>query len=214
MKKHILILLIFTICADIKAQEFQLKPNHSNFLYRYIDNPISITSNPKDSLGVISLTLNTPSLHKLISGEFIVTPISDYKTSILTAVAKDINGKARVNRFELILRDIPPVLSHINGKTFLSLESSELETIKLEAGIPDFLYPLVFEVMDFELKIPNQKPIRIEGNSIPKEIIGKIKKIKKGEYISLQNINILAVEGFHGEDKNFNCYNPVVIEIK
>ena len=214
MKMHISILLIFVICISIKAQEFQLNSNCSNFLYRYIDNPITIISNPKDSLGVISLTLNTPSLRKLISGEFIVTPISDYKTSTLTAVAKDMYGKAKSNRFELVLRDVPPILSSINGKTFLSIEKSELQTIKLEAGIPDFLYPLIFEVTDFELKISNQQPFRIKGNLIPKEILAKLKKIKKGEYISLQNINILAVEGFHGENKTFKSYNPIVIEIK
>lgn len=215
MKISFSIIFIFTFFCALNAQGMFIKSPISNVMYRNVENQISIQTNPNDSLGPVSLTSSVSGLRSGgASGKFFTIPTSENQSIRFTVSAKNNKGKVKSNTADYELINIPPVSSYIQFKSFLKLDKTEFKNVKVEAAIPDFVYPISFEVESFELKIPNQKPILIKGNVFPEDVLNKLNKVKVGEHITLQNITCLATEGYFAEDKNFISYNPIVIEIK
>lgn len=211
-----LFLISFLFCFQfLSAQKFNLKIEKEFFFYKYVENQITITTHPKDSLGPMSLATNMPTLKPAgENGRFIFIPMHDERTVRLIVMAKDSQKKNHSEDFDVILRNIPPVRVTTNGKTELKLSKEEITEIELIGNIPDFIYPVSFVVDGFVLNLPGKEPVRINGNKIPEKYSKSLKKLKSGQFVIINDIDIEAVEGYYGEDKNFKAGNPVVIEVK
>jgi|GEM_PF-1439531 len=213
MKIRFVVLMIFW-GQILFGQSFTIKIEKNDFFYRNIENPVSFIKNPSDSLGSMSVTVNDGRIKTNGEGHFIIIPKPDSKNIILTAAAKNNHGKAKSDRFEIEVKDVPQPMTFVNQQTELKIDKSELENLKFEALIPDFDYRLSFEITDFELIIPKKKPIRNQGNQFSLEVLKELNKLKSGRRIIIRNIRIVAVEGYYSEYKNFESANQIVIELK
>lgn len=213
--KKLIFFLSLTLSQFVFSQKIHLELKHSaDFLYRNIQNEFRVYAEPQDSIGPISVSSNIWGLSRgEIDGLFYMEPTTEDHKLRLTASAKKKDGKTISKAFDLPIKELPAVQSFVYDKQTLKLNKSQLNPIKIHAFIPDFPYEIDFEVVSFEVILPNSKAFKVDGNTLDSKVQKKINNLKSGSRITISNIWTLAGENYHGKEKHFASSNDIVIEI-
>lgn len=177
-----------------------------NVVYRGVTNPITATINGAD--GPIGMTASTGTLSGS-NGTYNYTTTSGNSVTF-TASARTSTGRTVTETKEFRIKPIPAPQGQIRGQNALTVAQSSLGRLQVEATIPDFEFPVTFEVTSFKVKVPGQRTVQVNGKSLSGA--GRvIDQVKAGDAV-----NIFDIEATASGLGNTRIPNiaPVVIDVQ
>ena len=177
-----------------------------NVVYRGVTNPLTATINGAD--GPISMSASTGSLSGS-NGKYNYV-VSGGNEVTFTASAKTSTGKTVTESKKFRIKPIPAPQGQIRGKNALTVAKSSLSRLQVEAAIPDFEFPVTFNVTSFKIKVPGQKTVSVNGKSLGG--VGRVlDQVKAGDAV-----NVFDIEATASGLGNTRIPNiaPVVIDVQ
>lgn len=192
----------------LKAQEGALlSADKMNVLYRGVSNPISGSILGADTSG---LSLSAPGAS--VSGgkgKWNITPGSGNSIT-LTISGKGPKGKVISQKFDFRIKNVPPPQGQIRGENELNMPASSIANQTVSAAIPDFDFPVSFQVTGFKFKVPGRAAMFINGNSLS-AAAGLTKNLRAGDIVYIAGIQATA-SGLGGQ--TLKQISPVVINVQ
>ena len=192
----------------LKAQEGALlSADKMNVLYRGVANPISGSILGADTSG-LTLSASGASVSGG-RGKWTVTPGSG-NTTTLTISGKDSKGKVISQKFEFRIKNVPRPQGQIRGENELSMPASSIANQTVGAAIPDFDFPVSFQVTSFKFKVPGKAAMLINGSSLS-SVAGLTKNLRSGDICYIAGIQATA-SGLGGQ--TLKQISPIVINVQ
>jgi len=176
-----------------------------NVVYRGLPNPISASVT-----GALasSVNLSGPGLSKSGSG-WILTPSSGTEVT-LNLSGKSEEGLSFSKAFSFRIKNVPAPQGQIRGQNTLTIPASSLANQVVEAKIPDFEWPVNFQVTSCKVKISGKATIMVSGNNLA-AVGSAAKSLRAGDVVNVFDIQVVAT-GL-GDQKIRNV-SPVAITIQ
>jgi gliding motility-associated protein GldM len=194
---------------QVKLQQgLLLSADKMNVMYRGLENPVSGSILGADN-SKLSLSAPGAQVRSTGSGKWIVKPQAG-NTVKLTLSGKDPNGKTVSQVFEYRIKNVPPPQGQMRGKNILTMPATSVPNQSVQAAIPDFDFPVSFNVTGFMVKVPGRAGLLISGNTLS-EAAGLTKNLRSGDVVYIYDIKATAT-GLDGQViKNIS---PIVINIQ
>jgi gliding motility-associated protein GldM len=185
-----------------------LSADKMNVMYRGLENPVSGSILGADN-AKLSLSAPGASVRNTGPGKWIVKP-STGNVVKLTLSGVDPTGKSISQVFEYRIKNVPPPQGQMRGKNVLSMPATSVPNQSVQAAIPDFDFPVTFNVTGFMVKVPGRAGLLISGNTLG-EAAGLTKNLRTGDVVYIYDIKATAT-GLDGQIvKNIS---PIVINIQ
>lgn len=193
---------------ELKAQKGAIvTADKMNVLYRGLPNPVSGSILGADMSG-ISLSAAGASVSGS-GGKWIVSPGAG-STVKLTISGKDPKGGVISQAFDFRIKNVPPPVGQIQGKTVVSMPASSIPNQHVSADMPDFDFPVSFTVNSFMFKVPGKAAMMVSGNSMS-SVAALTKNLRSGDIAYVFNIQATA-SGLGGQA--LKQIPPVVINVQ
>ncbi|MGV8913857.1 MAG: gliding motility protein GldM [Kaistella sp.] len=193
---------------ELKAQKGAIvTADKMNVLYRGLPNPISGSILGAD-MSAISLSASGASVSGG-GGKWVVTP-GGGSTVNLTISGRDPKGGLITQTFPFRIKNVPPPVGEIQGKTVASMPASSIPNQRVSAVMPDFDFPVSFTVNSFMFKVPGKAGMQINGNSLS-SVANLTKGLRNGDIAYIYNIQVTAT-GLGGQA--IKQIPPVVINVQ
>ncbi len=193
---------------ELKAQKGAIvTADKMNVLYRGLPNPISGSILGAD-MSNISLSAAGASVSGG-GGKWTVTP-GGGSTVTLTISGRDPKGGLISQSFPFRIKNVPPPVGEIQGKTVVSMPASSIPNQKVSADMPDFDFPVSFTVNSFMFKVPGRAAMQVNGNSLS-SVANLTKNLRSGDIAYVFNIQATAT-GLGGQA--LKQIPPVVINVQ
>ncbi|MCD0480127.1 gliding motility protein GldM [Chryseobacterium sp. LC2016-29] len=170
-------------------QGLLLSADKMNVMYRNLDNPVSGSilgaDNAKLSLSAPGATVKSKG-----NGKWDVRPGTGNILK-LTLSGTDPTGKNVSQVFEYRIKNVPPPQGQIRGKNSLTMPATSVENQQLQAVIPDFDFPVSFNVTSFMVRVPGRASILVQGNSL-QNAAGLFKNLRPGDGVYIFEIKAQA----------------------
>lgn len=194
---------------EVKLQKgLLLSADKMNVMYRGLDNPVTGSilgaDNTKLSLSAPGATVKSTG-----PGKWDVRPGSGNILK-LTLSGTDPYGKSITQVFEYRIKNVPPPQGQIRGKNVLPMPATSVENQTLQAVIPDFDFPVSFNVTSFMVRVPGRASMLVQGNSL-QGAAGLFRNLRPGDGVYIFEIKATAT-GL-GDQKIPNI-SPVLINIQ
>jgi GldM C-terminal domain./GldM N-terminal domain. len=184
-----------------------LSADKMNVMYRGLENPVSGSILGADN-AKLSLSAPGASVRSTGPGKWIVKPTTGNVVK-LTLSGVDPTGKSISQVFEYRIKNVPPPQGQMRGKNVLSMPATSVANQSVQAAIPDFDFPVSFNVTGFMVKVPGRAGLLISGNSLS-EAEGLTRNLRTGDVVYIYDIKATAT-GLDGQIiKNIS---PIVINI-
>ncbi len=162
-------------------------------LYRGLENPVSGSILGAD---LAATTLSAPGAS--VSGgkgKWMVTPGAG-NTVKLTISGKSPSGKLITQGFDFRIKNIPPPKGQIRGTSYASMPGASISKQTLTATLPDFDFPVTFDVVSFKVKVAGKPAMSINGSSLG-QAESLTKALKSGDIVTIFDIQAKA-NGLNG----------------
>jgi gliding motility-associated protein GldM len=162
-------------------------------LYRGLENPVSGSILGAD---LAATTLSAPGAS--VSGgkgKWMVTPGAG-NTVKLTISGKAPSGKVISQGFDFRIKNIPPPKGQIRGTSYASMPGASISKQTLTATLPDFDFPVTFDVVSFKVKVAGKPAMSINGSSLG-QAESLTKALKSGDIVTIFDIQAKA-NGLNG----------------
>ena len=201
----------YTVIAGAKEVALQsgalVSADKMNVLYRGVANPISASM-----LGVDNATVSLSAPGASVSGgrgKWTITPGGGSVVNISVS-GKLPNGKTTTATFPFRVKSVPAPQGQIRGTTVVSMPASSIGNQTVSCAIPDFDFPVSFQVTGFNFKAPGKAATFVSGSSLS-AVAGLTKGLRAGDVCYVFNIQATAT-GLGGQMlKNIS---PVVINVQ
>lgn len=187
--KHILFLLFsISIYAQdtIPASKSVIALDRMNVVYRGIANPISIAVNDAKSYKIYGNGVS-----KNEDGKYILSPGIGLIAKVFVEIT-NFDDSIIIEEHEFKIENLHAPFAKIDDRScihcILKISKNNLSNAKISAHIPNFNFEINFpKVISFDIEFSNKKTITVNGNTIPKEILNKLKNNSK---IKIFNIRL------------------------
>ena len=162
-------------------------------LYRGLQNPVSGAILGAD---LSATTLSAPGAS--VSGgkgKWMVTPGAG-NTVKLTISGKAPSGKVISQGFDFRIKNIPPPKGQIRGASYVSMPAPSISKQTLTATLPDFDFPVSFDVVSFKVKVSGKPVMPINGSSLG-QVESLTKGLRSGDVVTIFDIQAKA-NGLNG----------------
>lgn len=194
---------------EVKLQKgLLLSADKMNVMYRGLDNPVTGSILGADN-AKLSLSAPGASVKNTGPGKWNVKPGAGNVLKI-TLSGTDPYGKSISQVFEYRIKNVPPPQGQIRGKNILPMPATSVENQSLSAIIPDFDFPVSFNVTSFMVRVPGRAALQIQGNSL-QGAAGMLRNLRPGDGVYIFDIKATAT-GL-GDQKIGNI-SPVLINIQ
>jgi gliding motility-associated protein GldM len=174
----------------------------SNILYRGYKNPFSI-SVPGVSTQDIDVKCAGASITKSGKEEWIITPNSGSADKLTVQVYAKMDGASRLmGSFDYRIKNLPSPNAYfeVNGEPLkedkISLSALTNKNNKLIASYgTDGLIQAKFDIVSFRVKLPTGLEVQVQGSHLNDKAITDIKKLKKGNSVTLMYIKAKGPDG-------------------
>jgi gliding motility-associated protein GldM len=170
-----------------------LAADKMNVLYRGLANPVSGS--------ILGADLNATTLSAsgaAVSGgkgKWSVTPGAG-STVKLTISGKSPSGKMITQGFDFRIKNIPPPRGQIRGASYVPMPAASISKQTLTATLPDFDFPVTFDVVSFKVKVSGKPVMPINGNSLG-QVESLTKGLRSGDVVTIFDIQARA-NGLNG----------------
>ncbi|VDH02874.1 type IX secretion system motor protein PorM/GldM [Bergeyella zoohelcum] len=159
-----------------------------NVMYRGLENPISGAILGVDN-SKLSLTAQGAKVKSTGPGKWTVVPGTGnlVKVTISGTGPRGTTSKT----FDFRIKNVPPPNGQIRGKNVLSMPASSISNQIVTVALPDFDFPVSFNVTSFLLKVPGRAAIPVTGNSL-ESVRGAVSNLRSGDVVSIYAIKYTA----------------------
>ena len=191
-----------------KPNSANISADKMNVVYRGLPNPMTISF-----AGITDNHVNAsaPGLSKSAKpGTYNLNPGSG--TEVTVSVTGELPDKTKVSDKKVFrIKNIPAPLGAIAGSTgVIKGAKSRLQVSQITAVLPDFLYDLNFEVVQFTFKVQGQPAIVVNGNRVNAQCAAALVRAAKGDQITISDIKSkIAGQGIKPQTAS-----PVIYEIQ
>ena len=98
-------------------------------------------------------------------GKWVIRPGAGNVVSI-TVSGKQPNGKVVSQKFDFRVKSVPAPQGQIRSQNVVSMPASSISKQVISAAIPDFDFPVSFQVTGFRFKAPGKAAMYVSGNSL------------------------------------------------
>ena len=183
----------YRVIAGSKEVAFEsgalLSADKMNVLYRGLANPISGSILGADNSST-TLTASGASVSKTGGGTWTVTPGAG-TTVKLTISGKGPKGQAISKSFDFRIKNVPPPVGQIRGETVVNVPASSIPNQNLTVAMPDFDFPVSFNVQSFMFKVPGKAGMLVQGSSLS-SVAALTKTLRSGDIAYVYNITATA----------------------
>jgi gliding motility-associated protein GldM len=174
------------------------KPNQAivsadkmNVVYRGVDNPISVSVPGIPSSDVKA---NAPGMRASGKpGQYVLNPGQGKEVTINVSATLPNGGGTFSSKQTFRIKGIPAPTGKIRGDVSPKGPKSNLEVCTVSATLEDFDFPVTINVTQFNIKVPGQPTVVVQGNKMNAQAISAIKKAGKGDVISISQIKVKYV---------------------
>ena len=191
-----------------KPNSANISADKMNVVYRGLPNPMTISF-----AGITDnhVTASAPGLTKGAKpGQYNLNPGSG--TEVTVSVIGELPDKSKVPDKKVFrIKNIPAPLGAIAGSTgVIKGAKSRLQVSQVTAVLPDFLYDLNFEVIQFTFKVQGQPAIIVNGNRVNAQCSAALVRAAKGDQVTISDIKSkIAGQGIKPQTAS-----PVIYEIQ
>jgi gliding motility-associated protein GldM len=194
---------------EVKLQKgLLLSADKMNVMYRGLNNPVTGSILGADN-AKLSLSAPGATVKSTGPGKWDVKPGAGNVLKI-TLSGTDPYGKSLSQVFEYRIKNVPPPQGQIRGKNSLVMPSGSVANQQLQAVIPDFDFPVSFNVTSFMVRVPGRAALQIQGNSL-QGAEGMFRNLRPGDGVYI--FEIKATANGLGDQKIGNI-SPVLINIQ
>ncbi len=155
-----------------------------NVVYRGVPNPISV-SVPGMASNKVNAT--APGMSKVGDGKFVLKPGSGNEVTInVSATMPD--GKPMSSAQVFRIKGLPAPTGKVGGAEKNKGPKSNLEVCTVTAVMEDFDFPVTVNVSQFNIKVPGQPTIVVNGNKMDSRARSAIAKAQKGDVVVISEI--------------------------
>ncbi|CCG54179.1 Gliding motility transmembrane protein GldM [Flavobacterium indicum GPTSA100-9 = DSM 17447] len=177
-----------------------------NVVYRGIDNPISVSI---PGVASNNVTASAPGMRSTGQGKFVIKPGAGNEVKI-TATGKLPDGTSVSSSMPFRIKALPKPTGKIRGDVSPKGPKSSLEVSTVTAVMEDFDFPVTVNVVQFNLKVPGQPTVVVQGNKMNAAALAAIKKAGKGDVVTISEIKAK----FTGIDQVPKQPSPCTFEIQ
>jgi len=175
---------------EVKLQKgLLLSADKMNVMYRGLDNPVSGSILGADN-AKLSLSAPGATVKSTGPGKWDVKPGSGNVLKI-TLSGTDPYGKSITQTFDYRIKNVPPPQGQIRGKNMLTMPSGSVENQQLQAVIPDFDFPVSFNVTSFMVRVPGRASMQVQGSSL-QGAAGMFRNLRPGDGVYIFDIKATA----------------------
>lgn len=162
--------------------EAVISADKMNVVYRGLENPISVSL---PGVADKDILVSSKGLKKVGTGKYIINPGAENELSVNVSAVLS-SGKKVTSKKLFRVKDVPEATTMIRGESgVISLPKSSVLGLRIDAGLPDFVFDLNLEVTGFKLKVPGQLAIFVSGNVMDERSKSLIRRAKKGDIINI-----------------------------
>lgn len=177
-----------------------------NVVYRGIDNPISVSI---PGVASNNVSASAPGMRSTGQGKYVIKPGAGNEVKI-TATGKLPDGKTVSSSMPFRIKALPKPTGKIRGDVSPKGPKSSLEVSTVTAVMEDFDFPVTVNVVQFNLKVPGQPTVVVQGNKMNAAALAAIKKAGKGDVVTISEIKAK----FTGIDQVPKQPSPCTFEIQ
>ena len=202
----------YNVIAGPQAVKLQkgllLSADKMNVMYRGLENPVTGSILGADN-SKLSLSAPGATVKSTGPGKWNVIPQSGNTVNI-TLSGKDPYGKTISQVFEYRIKGIPAAQGQIRGQNTLAMPASSVVNQNLTATIPDFDFPVSFNVTSFKIRVPGRAALLVNGSSL-REVEGLTRNLRPGDGVYIFDIQATAT-GLGNQ--RLKTISPVLINIQ
>ena len=176
-----------------------------NVVYRGVNNPMTISfagvSNDKVKANAAGMTGT--------NGKYVLRPGAG-STVMINVSATLPDGKVVSDKKEFRIKGLPAPTGKVRGMVAASGPPSNLEVVTITAEMEDFDFPVTANVTQFNVKVPGQPTIVVQGSKMDGRAKAAIKKAGRGDVVIISEIKATFV----GIDQRPKSISPCTYEIK
>ncbi|MFM7681955.1 MAG: gliding motility protein GldM [Bacteroidota bacterium] len=191
------------------------KPNQAivsadkmNVVYRGVDNPISVSVPGIPSSDVKASGAGLRPTGK--PGQYMLNPGQGKEVTINVSATLPNGGGTFSSKQTFRIKGIPAPTGKIRGDVSPKGPKSNLEVCTVSATLEDFDFPVTINVTQFNIKVPGQPTVVVQGNKMNAQAISAIKKAGKGDVVSISQIKVKYV----GINQSALNVSPCTFEIQ
>ncbi|WP_332453144.1 GldM family protein [Chryseobacterium aquaticum] len=188
-------------------QGLLLSADKMNVMYRGLPNPVTGSILGADN-AKLSLSASGASVTNTGKGKWIVKPMAG-NTVNLTLSGTDPTGKRVSQVFEYRIKNVPPPQGQMRGQNVLTMPATSIQNQSVQAAIPDFDFPVSFNVTQFMVRVPGRAAMLVKGNSL-EPAAGLLKNVRPGDIVSIIEIKATAT-GLEGQE--IKRISPIIINV-
>ncbi|PQL91013.1 type IX secretion system motor protein PorM/GldM [Apibacter adventoris] len=159
-----------------------------NVVYRGVDNPMSGSVTGVDA-STINMSTSNGSLSK--SGGGWIYRAGGGATTTFTISGRTSSGKSVSKTVTFRIKNVPKAQGEIRGRNVLAMPASSLPNQTVGASIPDFEFPVSFNVTGFKVKVTGLPTSVVSGNSL-RAAAGVLSRAKSGDQVLIFDISATA----------------------
>lgn len=181
-----------------KPNSATISADKMNSVYRGVVNPMTVSfAGIPDSDVKASAPGNWSSAGKAGKYNWTVTGVTG-TTAKISVTAKLPDGKTVTDMKEFNVRPIPAPVPELRGKRGSSKgNKNDLASSTVNVAFPDFVFDVKVSVVSFELYVPGNAAMVIQGNRFDGRAQAAIAKCKRGDVVTINNIET-KIEGAGG----------------
>ena len=173
-----------------------------NVVYRGIENPISVSLPGVNKFNVsftgVKTNKKTKSGYLITPGAGVLATAKDGKKVRLAYVnvSATLNNGKRINSKEQFrVKDLPTAVLMVDGETANNIElpAEILTESDIEVGLPDFDFDLKIRTVKFDVFVPGQFAISVNGSRLNAAAKAAINKARNGDVIRIGNIKASVI---------------------
>lgn len=150
---------------EVKLQQgLILTADKMNVVYRGLENPMSGSILGADN-AKLSLSATNATIKPAGNGKWMVIPGTG-KTVQLRLSGTDPHGRALTEVFEYRIKNLPQPQGQVRGKPALSMPASSVVNQVVTVALPDFDFPVSFQVKRFMVRVPGKASTLVEGDRL------------------------------------------------
>lgn len=180
-----------------------ISPTAMNVLYRQVDNPLEISV---PGVQPENLVVSGPGLRQTSPGNYVanITNVSGSEVNITVGVREEDGSTRNIGSKKFRLKGLPKPEAQIYRRSTPGPYSADLiANATVEAAYQDFVFDLSLTVTGFEIVVPGQAPIRVNGNRLTSAAQQAVRGARPGSLIMIRDVKA-TINGSGQRVQNIN----------
>jgi len=190
-----------------KPNQATISADKMNVVYRGVDNPISVSF---AGIGSDKVKANAPGMRAAgKAGQYVLSPGAG--NEVVVSVSGTLpDGSTVTDKKAFRIKGLPAPTGKIRGEVSAKGSKSNLEVCTISADMEDFDFPVTVNVTQFNIKVPGQPTIVVQGNKMDSRAKSAIARAGRGDVVVISEIKAK----FNGIDQGVKRVSTCTFEVQ